>query len=91
MTENTIGSTELRIVIEAGDEYAATPRLIAALDELEAALIEIDENDTGGFSDLRMGSFSLTYLSPNSTSWDISGGKASPPGWKIEEGVKFTR
>ncbi len=92
-TQNTsIGADELRVDIRAGEEYAATPRLKTALDELAAALEEIDDNDTTGFADLGlMGGFSLLYGSPTTIAYTENDSKGKKKGnieysWKVEKG-----
>lgn len=76
MNDNTIGKDELRISIEAGEDYPLTERLKAAVEELGAALEEIDDSDTAGFQFLSHSGFSLNYVSPISSS-AISGNKAT--------------
>ncbi|HSL57652.1 MAG TPA: hypothetical protein VK866_07415 [Acidimicrobiales bacterium] len=45
-----MSSDQLRISIEMGDEYQPTSRLRAALDELGAALAELDDAEVAGFA-----------------------------------------
>ena len=94
MTTNetaSVGADELRVTVEAGDQYQATPRLKAALDELAGALEEAEELDTAGFADIGLtGGFSLIYRSPVDliyTETDSRGKKKGniEYGWKVEE------
>lgn len=93
MTDETIGTDELRITIEAGDDYHASPRLAAALEELATALEESETDDevSGfGMAEFKPG-FSLFYVSPAKVGYTENDSKGKKKGnveysWKIEEG-----
>jgi hypothetical protein len=88
MDDTTVGDDELRVSIEAGKDYPMMPRLAAALDELEAALQEADENEVAGFGLQGFSGFSLNYLSPTSSSYVKFVDKSSPDR-QFNEGKHF--
>ena len=59
-----IENDELRISVEAGDDYHATPRVAAALQELATALEEAEsDDDVVGFADMEFKpGFSMFYV-----------------------------
>lgn len=93
MNENApVASEELRISVEAGDAYHASPRVAAALQELAAALEEADSDDVAGFADpIMKPGFSMFYVSKPDFSYTENDPKGKKKGnveysWKVEEG-----
>ena len=92
MTKNApISKDELRISVEAGDEYHASPRVAAALQELATALEEADSDDVVGFADAMFSpGFSMFYVGKVDFSYTENDSKGKKKGnieysWAIEE------
>ena len=89
-----IAKDELRISVEAGDDYHASPRVAAALQELANALEEVDSgDDVAGFADVNFQpGFSMFYVGKVDFSYTENDSKGKKKGngeysWKVEKGV----
>jgi len=87
-----IAKDELRISVEAGDDYHASPRVAAALQELATALEEAESDDVAGFADVNFQpGFSMFYVGKVDISYTENDSKGKKKGnveysWQVEKG-----